>query len=833
MGKIRINILARELEVKARLILDYLPEIDFTEKKTHSSSLPDDIADKVRAHFRGLEKAEEEAVRKAEEDKKAAERAAVEKVAKEAAERAAAEEAAKQPKPPPPPPSAVPSPAQQLAAPGAVQKPSLTPEKPLVPGRLPSRGKPGRGTPLPPGAAGRPGRRPSPRATLGDVTRLQAGADTPVPVGPVPGKPIYQRKAPAKPRAGRKQHLQRRFDEGERRLMHPVRSRSKADRGKRQPIVTKEPVLVQRDPIDITITEGITVKELAEKLQVRAKEVIKALMDLGTLATINQTLESKAATEISEKFNATVTVVSFEAQTRQPEVIEELKGEKVPRAPVVTVMGHVDHGKTSLLDAIRETDVVAGEAGGITQHIGAYSVTTKDRRIVFIDTPGHAAFTRMRARGAGVTDIVILVVAADDGVMPQTLEAIDHAQAAGVPIIVAVNKIDKPGAEPDRVKKQLADRGLMPEDWGGDTVMVDVSAKEKTNLDQLLEMVLLVADIKELKAVPEAPGRGVVLEARLDKGRGPVATVLVQDGTMRRGDPFIVGPIFGKVRAMLDDRGHQIKEAGPASPIEVLGLASLPEAGDPIQVVTDEVKAKQVATYRELKAREAQLASSSRLTLDHLHEQLEAGGVKELPLVIKGDVQGSVEALREQLENLATEQVKVKIIHTGVGGITENDVLLASASNAIIVGFSVRPDRKASGVAEQEGVDIRLHSVIYEVIDEITKAVAGLLEPTFKETMLGRAEIRDTFRIPKVGMIAGCYVTEGKLARDAKVRVLRDSVVIYDSKVSSLRRFKEDVKEVQSGYECGASVSNFSDVKVGDILEAYVVEKVAVPVAQA
>jgi translation initiation factor IF-2 len=828
---IRINILARELEVKARRILDFLPEIDFTEKKTHSSSLPEDIADKVRAHFRGLEKAEEEAVRKAEEDKKAAERAVVEKEAQEAAERAAAEEAAKHPKPPPPAPPTVPAPAQQMAAPGAEKKPSLPAKKPLVPGRAPARGKqPGRATPVLPGAAGRPARRPSPRATLGDV--LQPGAGAPPPVGPVPGKPIYQRKAPAKPRPGRKQHLERRFDEGERRLMHPVRSRSKTDRGKRQPVVAKAPVPVQRDPIDITITEGITVKELAEKLQVRAKEVIKALMGRGTLATINQTLESKTATEISETFNATVTVVSFEDQTQQPEVLEEIKGDKVPRAPVVTVMGHVDHGKTSLLDAIRETDVVGGEAGGITQHIGAYSVTTKDRRIVFVDTPGHEAFTRMRARGASVTDIVILVVAADDGVMPQTLEAIDHAKAAGVPIIVAVNKIDKPGAEPDRVKKQLADRGQMPEDWGGDTVMVNVSAKEKTNLNQLLEMVLLVADMKELKAVPEAAGRGVVLEARLDKGRGPVATVLVQDGTMRRGDPFIVGPVFGKVRAMLDDHGHQIKEAGPSSPVEVLGLASLPEAGDPFQVVTDEVKAKQVATYREQKAREAQLASSSRLTLDHLHEQLEAGEVKELPLVIKGDVQGSVEALREQLENLATEQVKVKIIHTGVGGITENDVLLASASNAIIVGFSVRPDRKATDVAEQEGVDIRLHSVIYEVIDEINKAVASLLEPTLKETMLGRAEIRDSFRIPKVGMIAGCYVTEGKLVRDAKVRVIRDNVVIYDSKVSSLRRFKEDVKEVQSGYECGASVSNFSDVKVGDILEAYIVEEVAVLVAQ-
>ena len=824
MGKIRINILARELEVKANRIIAVLPDVGLTEKKTHSSSVEDEIADKVRAHFRAMEEAEQAAIREAEEAKKAAERAVVEK---EAAERAAAEAAAQQAAAPPPLPDVRP------AAAGTVRSPAAPLGKPPVP-------RPARPLAGPAGAPARPAvQRPPAKPRTGEPARMRPAASA-VPVSPTaippskpqPGKPIYQRKPPAPPR-GRKQHLERRFDEGERRILHPVRARARAGRGPRKAVPVREaPPPVPRDPIDITITEGITVKELAGKLQVRAKEVIKILMDRGTLATINQTLESGMAVEISKSFNATATVVSFEDQTQQHVVEEEkVQGEKVARAPVVTVMGHVDHGKTSLLDAIRKTDVVGGEAGGITQHIGAYSVTVKGRRVVFIDTPGHEAFTRMRARGAGVTDIVILVVAADDGVMPQTVEAINHAQAAKAPILVAVNKIDLPQAQPDRVKKTLADRGLMPEDWGGDTVMVDVSAKAKTNLDQLLEMILLVADMQDLKAFPESPGRGVVLEARLDRGRGPVATVLVQDGTLRRGDPFIVGPVFGKVRALFDDRGQQIKEAGPATPVEVLGLTTLPEVGDPFQAVTDEVKAKQVAAYREQKAREAQLASSSRLTLDHLHEQLESGEQKELPIVIKGDVQGSVEALSEQLERLANENVKVKILHTGVGGINENDVLLASASNAIIIGFSVRPDRKAVNLAEQEGVDLRLHSVIYEVIDEINKAVVGLLEPVVKEKVLGRAEVRDTFRIPKVGMVAGCYVTDGKLLRDAKVRVLRDDVVIYDSKVTSLRRFKDDVKEVTSGFECGATVSNFADVKVGDFLEAYVVEQVAAPVA--
>jgi translation initiation factor IF-2 len=487
-----------------------------------------------------------------------------------------------------------------------------------------------------------------------------------------------------------------------------------------------------------------------------------------------------------------------------------------------------------LLDAIRETDVAAGEAGGITQHIGAYQVPVDGRRVVFVDTPGHEAFTRMRARGAKVTDIVVLVVAADDGVMPQTQEAIDHAKAAGVPIIVAINKIDKPEAQAERVKRQLSDRGLMPEEWGGDTVVVEVSAKQKKNLDKLLEMILLVADLRELKSNPGSPATGTVLESRVDKGRGPVATVLVQTGTLHTGDVFICGAVYGKVRAMFDDHGRPVKEAGPSSPVEVLGLQGVPGAGDHFQVA-DEAKARHIVEYRQTKLREASLArsTSARITLDQLHEQLKAGDVKELPIVIKADVQGSVEVLSEMLPKLSTDQVKLKIIHASVGAVSETDVLLASASNAVIIAFSVRPDRKAADLAQQENVDIRPHTVIYEVSDEIKKAMAGLLAPVFKETYQGRAEVRDTFRIKGVGMIAGCYVQDGTLKRDAEVRVVRDGVVIYTGRVQSLRRFKEDVNEVRAGFECGVGISNFSDVKVSDILECFTMQKVVVAEATA
>jgi translation initiation factor IF-2 len=601
--------------------------------------------------------------------------------------------------------------------------------------------------------------------------------------------------------------------------------------------VSNEPLPITRS---ITITEGISVKDLAEKLGVRAKDLIARLLAKGAMATVNQSLDYELAKDLARHFGAESEAITFEQQAEQE--MAQLTGiseqasatAAVTRPPVVTIMGHVDHGKTSLLDAIRETDVAAGEAGGITQHIGAYKVkiTKEDspafgRQIVFLDTPGHEAFTRMRARGAKVTDIVVLVVAADDGVMPQTLEAMDHAQAAKVPIIVAVNKIDKPEAMPDRVKKQLADRGLMPEDWGGSTVFVDVSAKKHTNLNLLMEMICLVADLQELKANPERPGSATVVEAKIDRGRGAVATVLVQNGTLHVSDNFIVGNTFGKVRAMFDDRGNAVDEAPPSTPVEVLGLEGLPQAGDQLLVVAERERARQVAEYREQKAREAALAKSSKLSLEGFAEQMKSSGVKELPIILKTDVQGSAEVLADTLSKLSTEKVKIKILHTGVGAITENDVLLASASNAVIIGFSVRPERKAQELAEMEKVDIRLHSIIYELQDEIKKAMAGLLEPIIKETHQGRAEVRETFRVPKVGTVAGCYVLDGFIKRDSEVRLVRDGVQVYKGKIGSLRRFKDDASEVRNGMECGIAISNFNDIKKGDVIEAFVTERIA------
>jgi translation initiation factor IF-2 len=592
----------------------------------------------------------------------------------------------------------------------------------------------------------------------------------------------------------------------------------------------------------ITISEGISVKDLAEKLGIRAKDLIGRLLARGVFATVNQTLDSELASEMARFFGADTNVISFEEQA-QKEISDAAAGEEgagteaVSRPPVVTIMGHVDHGKTTLLDSIRLTNVAGGEAGGITQHIGAYKVTIQDkespaygRQIVFLDTPGHEAFTRMRARGAKATDIVVLVVAADDGVMPQTLEAIDHAHAAEVPIIVAVNKIDKPDALPDRVKKQLADRGLMPEGWGGTTVFVDVSAKQKTNLNLLMEMICLVADLQELKSTPERSATGVVLEAKLDRGRGPVATVLVQNGTLRTSDNFVVGNVYGKVRAMFDDRGAQLDEAPPSTPVEILGMEGLPQAGDQFVVVADRDKARGISEYREQKAREATLAKSSRVSLEGLAEQLKTAGTKELNVILKADVGGSVEVLTDLLSKLSNDKVRLKLLHSGVGAITETDVLLASASNAIIIGFSVRPERKAQELADQEKVDIRLHSIIYELQDEIKRAMSGLLEPTIKENYQGRAEVRDTFRIPKVGTVAGCQVTDGIIKRDSEVRLLRDNVVVFKGKVGSLRRFKDDASEVRNGMECGISIVNYGDVKVGDIIEAFVTERIAAEV---
>ncbi len=600
--------------------------------------------------------------------------------------------------------------------------------------------------------------------------------------------------------------------------------------------LSSEPLPITRN---ITIPEGVSVKDLAEKLEIRAKDLIARLLARGVFATVNQTLDSELASEMARHFGATTDVITFEEQLSKETSPTEGAGEDasagaVTRPPVVTIMGHVDHGKTSLLDAIRKTSVAEGEAGGITQHIGAYKVAITDknspafgREIVFLDTPGHEAFTRMRARGSKVTDIVVLVVAADDGVMPQTLEAIDHAKAANVPLIVAVNKIDKPDALPDRVKKQLADRGLMPEDWGGSTVFVDVSAKQKTNLNLLMEMICLVADLQDLKAVPDRLATGTVLEAKLDRGRGPVATVLVQNGTLHAGDNFVVGNVFGKVRAMFNDRGVAMQAATPSTPVEVLGLDGLPQAGDQLVAVVDREKARDISEYREGRAREAQLAKSSRVSLEGLAEQIRTAGQKDLPIILKGDVGGSVEVLTDLLAKLSNENVKITIVRAGVGAITESDILLASASNAVVIGFNVRPERKAQELAEQEKVDIRLHSIIYELQDEMKRAMTGLLEPIIKETYLGRAEVKDTFRIPKVGTIAGCQVVDGVIKRDSDVRLLRDNVVVFKGKIGSLRRFKDDAKEVTNGMECGIGIANYGDIKTGDVIEAFVTEKVA------
>jgi translation initiation factor IF-2 len=699
------------------------------------------------------------------------------------------------------PPTPTPSPASQAPT-GNLSRPAA--QRPNAPGGSARPAGPRPGGPLPP----RPG--------------TPIGGPRPLPSQPVrPAAPPRPGMAPA---------------------YRPPAHRPTAPRpggGARRDVVPRiappQPTQSAPPPVTRTITlaEGMTVADLATKLDVKAKDVLKKLMDRRLMMTINSTLDDDTAAMIAREFGADVKMQTFEEEMLQVEAEDINPADLVTRAPVVTVMGHVDHGKTTLLDAIRSARVAEREAGGITQHIGAYAVTVNDRNVVFLDTPGHEAFTMMRARGARVTDVVILVVAADDGVMPQTREAIDHAKAAGVPILVAINKIDKPNANPERVKKELADLGLTPEAWGGSTVMVEVSAKKKENLDLLLEMILLVTEMSELKANPKRNASGTVLEAKLDKGRGPVATILVQDGTLHVGDTFIAGTIVGKVRALIDDRGRQSKAAGPATPVEVLGLGGLPAPGDAFQALTDAAKARQIALFRQTQAKEKALGGKgTRLTLESLQQQIAEGDMKELPIIIKADVQGSAEVLGDTLTKLSDEKVKIRIIHSGVGAINESDVLLASASNAIIIGFNVRPDRNAGDVADREKVDIRLHSVIYNVVDEMKKAMTGLLEPTFKEVRIGTAEVRDTFKTPKFGTIAGCMVLDGRITRtgDTQARLLRDNVVIHEGKIGSLRRFKDDVSEVKAGFECGIGFDRYNDLKVGDLIEVFVVERVATPV---
>ncbi len=580
----------------------------------------------------------------------------------------------------------------------------------------------------------------------------------------------------------------------------------------------------------VKVTPRTTVKEFAELIGQRPADIVRKLMDMGQMLTFQQPMNLDAATMFAEESGVKIEIaIEKVGEELLQDLVDTGEDERPePRPPVVTIMGHVDHGKTSLLDAIRQTNVAEGEAGGITQHIGAYTVSVRGKQVTFLDTPGHEAFTAMRARGAKVTDIVILVVAADDGVMPQTVEAIHHAKAAGVPLIVAMNKIDKPTANPDRVKNALSEHGLISEAWGGDTIMVEVSAKQKTGLDTLLEMILLQAEVLELKADPHRQARGTVIEAKIERGRGPVATVLVQSGTLKVADAYVVGSFSGRVRALINDRGEKAQQAGPSIPVEVIGLPGVPSAGDVFQVVSNERVAREIAEERAQKRRAAELAGPAKVTLDDLFAKIQEGSVKELAIVIKADVQGSSEALAGAVEKLSTDAVKLRVIHNGVGGIMESDILLAAASRAIIIGFNVRPEPKATALAEQQGVDVRLYTIIYDAIADIKAAMEGLLEPTLKERVLGRAEVRQVFMIPKVGAVAGAYIVDGTIARSsAGVRVIRDNVVVYQGKLGSLRRFKDDVREVQQGYECGLSVENFNDVKTGDIVEAYAIDKIA------
>jgi translation initiation factor IF-2 len=685
------------------------------------------------------------------------------------------------------------------------------------------------GPPRDGGASRPPGSRPVQLtpvelAPQGDDRRKGPGGPGRKPGGPAKDADKAKKAAPGKGK-GREQFTKQTLLEREERQFDPFHKSRKKGKERDLPGQTEltTPKAIKRI---IRISETITIGELAKRMGIKATDLIKAMMKMGTMVTINHVLDFDTAAILSSDYGYEVENVAvdldeiLEFTPDAPELLQM-------RPPVVTIMGHVDHGKTSLLDAIRQANVIAGEAGGITQHIGAYDVELHGRKITFLDTPGHEAFTAMRARGAKVTDIVILVVAADDGVMPQTKEAINHAKAAGVPIIVAINKVDKPEARPEKVKQELTEHGIVASEWGGDTTMVEVSAKQRINLEGLLEMILLQADVMDLKANPDKAAKGTIVEGKLDKGRGPVATVLVQEGTLRTGDYCVVGIHSGRVRAMQNDRGERVLTAGPAMPVEVIGLSGVPDAGDIFVAMTDEKQAKEIATLRQIKQREIELAKHAKMSLEQLYEKIQKGEVKDLNVIVKADVQGSVEAVAETLRKLSTDAVRLNVIHTAVGAITESDVNLATASNAIIIGFSIRPEVKAQAMAEKEGVDIRLYNVIYDAVDDIKKAMEGLLDPVFKEKYLGRAEIREIFSVPKIGNVAGCYVQDGKVLRNSQVRLLRDNVVVYEGKLGTLRRFKDDVKEVASGYECGMGLENYNDIKVGDIIESFEMEKTA------
>ena len=793
MGKIRVYELAKKLGLSNEKIIECLAKAGFSVK-SHSGSV-DEVA--ARAALSKAKGAKEKVPRKVARGEPTA-KVKTAKTVKGAVKAKRTPELKEAAMPTPAPPKPAPAVGPKPKAVPAEEKP---PKKEVSP-ELPPREKEEVAVKRPPAPSAprleaNPAPPPKAKPTLGEARH---------PETPVVEKPALVKERPA-----------------------PVAAKPAA------PTVTAPPRRPElKEPVSppvpkvVKIPETITVKELSEKLATSSSEIIKKLMKMGIMATVNQNLKPEMVKQVAVKLGFDVEVAPLEDVE---EVVTEFEDPTQLRfrPPVVTVMGHVDHGKTSLLDAIRQTNVIAEEAGGITQHIGASEVELPQDparkfpggRVIFLDTPGHEAFTAMRARGTHVTDVVVLVVAADDGVMPQTIEAINHAKDATVPILVAINKIDKPGADPNRVKQQLTEYGLIPEEWGGQTIFVEVSAKKRVGLEDLLEMLLLQAEIMELKANPFKPAKGVAIEAKLDRGRGPVATVLVQQGTLKIGDVFVVGNTYGRVRALLNNKGRKIQEAGPSTPVEVIGLSGVPAAGDTLGVVADERKARQVALVRQQQRRDEAFAAQRRLTLEDLHKRIKEGEVRELRLVLKGDVQGSIEPIRESLERLSAPEVKLRVIHSGVGGINESDVMLASASNGIILGFNVRPDPKAQRMADQAGVEIRVYSVIYEAVAEIREAMEGMLELQYVERTMGRAEVRATFNVPRLGTVAGCYVSEGKVLRDTLTRLIRDSRVVHQGKIASLRRFKEDVREVQSGYECGIGLLNFSDIKVGDIIELY------------
>jgi translation initiation factor IF-2 len=855
MSKLRVHQLAKEIGIASKELLEHFKK-SAPEVKSNLSVVPDDLADAVRAKFSG------KAVKPKKTGLKAAKKVAKPKPAVEFKVRRRRK---KEPKPAEAEPAEVVGEekvAQEVpvaavaetleTVPGevaATTEAALTAEAPVS---APPEGEP---------------------ATAAEVSGTAAETGKPAPGKAAPGKPVPEEKprlkkkekkkgkkpvsekepsekpVPDKDKSkGRKGRISLKAEKIDRPLKKqkritptqmlelqtrrtPKKLRSKP-RTRKVKTDKKERIAIEQAAVEakenvIRWDETTTVKDVAERLNLPVNSLIMKFMELGSMVTVNQPVDAEVLALVVDEHGYEVEQVSLEADESLLEAVEDNPENMVVRPPVVTIMGHVDHGKTSLLDVIRKANVVGDEAGGITQHIGAYTVRLNDRQITFLDTPGHEAFTSMRARGAKVTDIVVLVVAADDGVMPQTVEAIHHAAAANVPIVVAVNKIDKPDAQSERVRQQLAEHELTPEEWGGKTIYCDVSAKKKLGIENLLEMILLQADIMELEADPSRPANGIIVEARLDKARGPVATVLIQTGTVNLGDAFVSGSYAGKVRAMLNDRGQKIETAGPSTPVEILGLSGVPMAGDSFIAVEDERKARQVGDLRSQRMREAVLAKGHRVTLDDLFQQIQKGAVKELPIIIKGDVQGSVEALSDTLERLSTEAVTLKVIHGSVGGINETDVNLATASNAIIIGFNVRPEPKAAALAEAEKVDIRLYNVIYDAAHDVKNAMEGLLEPLLKERILGRVEVREIFSISRMGNVAGCYVQDGPIERSAQVRLIRDSVVVHDGRLSSLKRFKDDVKEVAAGFECGIMLEGYNDIKIGDIIEFYTFDKVA------